>query len=178
MPLAFGAHADALRSRTASVHVRDKILGMSDTRVRRNDNGAVTGTVNARHEPRPKVSVVAVTREGAQTAARAIAGASFHCQRLGVELIVVCAGRQGGRSSLSATNGVAKLIHGPADVSEQRLRALGFAAATGDVVMLVEDLADADESWIRHVSVTGVPRQQSMDNRRSDSVAPSPTALL
>ena len=132
------------------------------------------------HRERPKVSVVAITRDDAQAAVRMLAAVPTRWERFGVELIVVCAGRHGARASLSATNGVARLIHGPADVSEQQLRAMGFAASTGDVVMLVDDLAAADESWIRHVSTTGVPRPpgagHSQDNH--DDVEGTRAALV
>ena len=34
---------------------------------------------------------------------------------------------------------------------------LGFAAAVGDVVVLVDDPAVVDEKWIAHVNATGIP---------------------
>jgi hypothetical protein len=75
-------------------------------------------------------------------------------ERLGVELIVVCASRRATRSAAAAITG-ARVVYGPVGASDQQLRALGLAAATGDVILLVDDPTTADESWIEYVSVIG-----------------------
>ena len=113
------------------------------------------------HEGRPSVSVVSVSCDDGATLLRNMADRAARWQRLGVELIIVSASRQSTRSTVSAISGAARLIYGPADATEPQLRAIGFAAATGDVVMLVDDPTTADDGWIEHVSVTGAVRMDS-----------------
>lgn len=115
-------------------------------------------SVRAHHDGRPSVSVVSVASDDGATLLRNMADRAAGWQRLGVELIIVCASRQSTRSTVSAISGAARLIYGPADATEPQLRAIGFAAATGDVVMLLDDPTTADDRWIEHVSVTGAVR--------------------
>ena len=124
----------------------------------------------ARHEGRPSVSIVSVAQDDSAANLKALAERAVRCARLGAELIVVCASRQSTRSTVSAISGSARLIYGPADATEPQLRAIGLAAATGDVIMLVDDPSTADDAWIEHVSITGAVRSQlpETDSRLQD----------
>jgi len=112
----------------------------------------------ARHDGRPRVSIVTVARDDSAATLRTMVERSARWERFGVESIIVCASRRLTKATVSAMTGLARLIQGPADASDAQLRAVGFAAATGDVVMLVDDPSSVDDGWIEHVSNTGVAR--------------------
>lgn len=112
-----------------------------------------------RHEGRPTLSVVSLAEDDSAATLRLMAERAGLWERFGVELITVCASRRTTPSTVSAVSGAARLIYGPADATESQLRAMGFAASTGDIVILVDDLTTADDSWIEHVSVTGAVRR-------------------
>ena len=112
------------------------------------------------------MSVVSVASDDSAATLRELAERAVRWERLGVELIIVCTSRRSTKSTVSAISGGARLIYGPADASDSQLRAIGLAAATGDVVMLVDDPATADDAWIEHVSITGAVRLETPANDR------------
>lgn len=106
---------------------------------------------------RPRTSVVSVSSDRLASTARTFADRVARWRHAGVELILVCAGPHTTQAAVSAINGHARLIYGPPHATERELLTLGFAAAIGDVVVLVDDPAVADEKWIEHVNATGMP---------------------
>jgi hypothetical protein len=102
----------------------------------------------------PRVSVVSVVDDDSPATLRVIAERSARWEHHGVELVFVCASRQPAGPSPSVFGG-GRLLYAPADATEEELRAIGLAAATGDVVMLVGDAAAVDDRWIEHLSMTG-----------------------
>lgn len=114
-----------------------------------------TRTAPANRTERPTVSLISLAHDCSAAALHALVSRAQRWEHLGIELIVVCTGRSYAESSFSAISGGARLIHGPPRAAEQQLRAIGFAAATGDVVVFLEDLDTADDRWIEHMKLTG-----------------------
>lgn len=111
-----------------------------------------------RREGRPSVSVVSVASDDGAALLQTMTDRATRWQRLGVELIIVCAGSRMEQGTTPAIGEAVRFIRGPADATEPQLRAIGFVAATGDVVMLLDDPAAVDDDWIEHLSATGVVR--------------------
>lgn len=98
----------------------------------------------------PTVSVVSVASYDVDATVRKITACFGHWLQFGVELIVVCTDRDGSVHHVLSSTGV-RLIHAPVTTSESELRSLGLAAAQGDLVMLVDDPATANDNWISHL---------------------------
>jgi hypothetical protein len=111
--------------------------------------------LRARGDGRPLVSLVCVASEDAASTFRELAERASRWQRLGVELIVVCAVRHSAATTAGVSSTGARLIYGPALATDQQLRTLGLAAAAGDVVMMVDDPTAADEGWIERLCAGG-----------------------
>jgi hypothetical protein len=108
-----------------------------------------------RRDGRPSLSVVCVAGDDAPTIFRELAERSARWQRLGVELIIVCAARHSTAATALVTSAGARLIYGPTPASDRQLRSLGLAAAAGDVVMILNDPVTADEAWIERLCTNG-----------------------
>lgn len=102
----------------------------------------------------PTVSVVAVAREDADVTIRELTARYGRWAQFGVELIVVCGGDTTWNQPVSALHPIVRVIYGPADASDAQLRSIGLAGAEGDLVMLVDDAATADEEWLAHLRGT------------------------
>ena len=111
----------------------------------------------APHSVRPRASVVSISTDIAPSIRRSFADRVARWEHTAVELILVCIGHQTAQTLVTAVSGQARLIYGPPHATETQLIALGFAAAIGDVVILVDDPAIADARWVDHVSITGTP---------------------
>ena len=108
-----------------------------------------------RGDGRPSVSLVCVATGDAPSLFRDLADRASHWHRLGIELVIVSAGRHSAASTALLNGSGARLIYGLALASEPQLRSMGLAAAGGDVVMILDDPATADERWIEQLSVSG-----------------------
>ena len=109
-------------------------------------------STRARRDGRPSVSVVFMASDDSPALLREMAERSSRWQRLGVELIVVCSSRLTTATIVSLMSGEARVVYGPPNATDLQLRAKGLAAASGDVVMMVDDPASADDGWIEHLS--------------------------
>ena len=123
-----------------------------------------------RHDGRPRISIVSVVKEGAAALAPIVTSRATRRERSQVELILVCAGARVGSPSGVGAAGM-RLVHGPADATDAQLRALGLAAASGDIVMMM-DHATVDWDWIDHVCDLG-SESLPADATRSPGMAPS-----
>jgi hypothetical protein len=115
------------------------------------DSGRDAHGARARHRDRPSMTIVSIATDDSVATLRSIGERSAHWERLGVERVIVCRRRPNGGPSFGAMSGGARLIYGPSEATERQLRGIGLLAATGDVVMLVDDPATADVHWIEHL---------------------------
>lgn len=152
--IASGAAADSVLVRP---HHPAFILSMLDVTPRMHSDAVDVRTVRPSGKRGPRLSVVSVAQDDSPATLRSIAERCARWERLGIELIVVCACRHAARAMASGLAG-ARMIHAPDDATEVELRSLGLTAATGDVVMLVADPAAADDRWIEHLSTNSSAR--------------------
>lgn len=105
-----------------------------------------------KREPRrgsaPTVSVVVASNRDKTLLHACLGSLLGQCQRLNAELLVARAGAAAEVSALGKTYPSVRFIAAPLDASIPRLRAIGMAQATGDVVALTEDHCIADENWV------------------------------
>jgi hypothetical protein len=127
---------------------------MLDAKPRSRDTAFDPRPARTRGGGHPTLSIVCIASDDSTTF-RELADRPARWQALGVELIIVCVTRHSAASTASATSAGARLIFGPADATCQQLRSMGLAAASGDVVMLLDDPASADEGWIERLCTTG-----------------------
>ena len=124
---------------------------------------------------RPTISVVSVSRHGSPSELGAMIEHCGRWVRHGVELVLVSPGPCTLSIKAAAARAGVRCIQGPADATEPHLRRLGFAAATGDVIMIVHDLLAADDSWIEHVkTMVGRTVIQDRHTERDSAIAGTP----
>ncbi len=87
---------------------------------------------------------------------------------MGVELLIVCTTRPSAAALALMTAPGARIIYAPASATDQQLRAMGLAAAAGDVVMLVDEAAEADEGWMERLCAG---RGSGVDSARTEEDA-------
>ena len=147
---------------------------MNDIRTGRPPESSTTPRNPRALQPdRPTVSLVSVADELSPGDLRAFVDRAARWQHLGVELVVVCASRSIAESTVSAISGGARLIYGPARATQAELRAVGISAATGAIVMLVDDprTTDDEDQWIEHVMLTAT-LERPLDSLDVDREAP------
>jgi len=110
------------------------------------------GAVRPSRSSLPTISIVSVAGADLAETIRRMSVCYARWGTIGVELIVICSGDQ---SDTPGLNGGPRVIHGPADATDSQLRAIGLAEASGDLVMLLDDPANADDEWIEHLSSGG-----------------------
>ena len=119
----------------------------------------------ARHDGRPRVSLVAVLRDDDGSAATMLmTERGLRHERADLEIVLVCAGPRSAGPISGSLGARMRLIRAPADAAESQLRALGLAAATGDIVMMLDDPA-SDHAWIDHVCEIGGNRSRPSADR-------------
>src|SRR5688500_8039103 len=107
----------------------------------------------SRRDGRPSVSVVFIARDDLPATLREISDRSARWQRWGVEVVVVSATRQTTPATVALLGGEARIIYGMAGATESELRAAGLTAASGDVVMMVDECDGADDVWIEQLAL-------------------------
>lgn len=107
-----------------------------------------------RRGPLPTISVVSIAGVEVGATLRRMSLCYARWAKMGVEVIVICNGGQEWLPSHGHSAGL-RVIQGPADATDSQLRAIGLAAASGDLVMLLDDLAAADDEWIEHLCGAG-----------------------
>jgi hypothetical protein len=111
-------------------------------------------------EAGPTISLVTVVADDSAPGLRELSDRAQRWQGLGVEFVVVCAERQTAQLSVLAILSGARLVSGPDDATLAQLRSLGLAAASGDVVALVDSDDSTDEGWIEHLCTSSRSRAE------------------
>ena len=124
-------------------------------------------------EARPSVTVVVASHRDVELLAQCLATLVPQCQRLGAELIVARAAADGEREALAARWPAVRFVAAPPGSDTPRLRGVGMAAATGDIVALTEDHCVADDRWVESLVSQASDEAADvvgggMDNARSD----------
>jgi glycosyltransferase involved in cell wall biosynthesis len=96
----------------------------------------------------PSVTVVVASHRDADLLAECLGTLVPQCRRLGAELIVARAATAAECEALAARWPDARFVAAPPGTDTPRLRGVGMAAATGDIVALTEDHCVADEHWV------------------------------
>ena len=112
-----------------------------------------------RRDGNPRISVVAVVSDESAAALRELADRASHWQRLGVEFVIVGVKRQ----IVSTIMSGARMVYGPSDATTAQLRSLGLSAASGDVVVLLDGTASADDAWIEQLCASQTSRTEGPD---------------
>jgi GT2 family glycosyltransferase len=119
----------------------------------------------------PTVSVVVASNRDKSLLHACLGSLVPQCQRLNAELLVARAGASADVNAISKSYPAVRFIAAPVEASIPQLRAIGMAAAAGDVVALTEDHCVAHENWVETLaqsanSVADVVGG-GMDNARS-----------
>jgi hypothetical protein len=97
--------------------------------------------------PKPRLSVVLVSRREAAGMAAAVERLQAACREMAVELVVVRALRPGELARLPPGDDRVRLIAAPPDTPVHDLRRLGMAEATGDIVAFTEETGALALDW-------------------------------
>ena len=145
MGLAFG-QSDRGHAAISSLSTVDSIMATASVPFTSNlvseNGGRPTG--------RPKVSVVFNATDAEDDAT--LHERSNRWKHLDIEVVIVSSGRMGasGRESSDA-----RLVYAPVDSSHTQRRALGLAAASGDLVIMLEASQRPDDGWIAQLAGDG-----------------------
>jgi hypothetical protein len=112
----------------------------------------LTRSHSVRRLPRPTVSIVLATRQPRSALDALITSLVSHCASPRVELIMPRADGPLQLGILSRQHQQVRFVAAPSDSSIADLRVYGMKAATGDIVLIVDDSSTGEASLIQGVA--------------------------